>query len=137
MVTTTGWPSGPETSNPNTAAYLRPNWKTCPSSMPLDSRRAARHLGQGSPLRISTAPISPAGAEYRPGTVGAGHPRRAFGDHGVDQVGDAERSQELGPDVARDQVEVLRQVLGLGDGDRCGFELRRHPLQIHLAIARD
>ncbi len=53
-----------------------------------------------------------------PGDVGAGHPARALGDAGVEQVADAGRALEAertGADVALDERRVGREV-GLGEG---------------------
>ena len=111
-------PFSSSTLRSSASAYFVPSWKMWPISMPRADSRPCPHEGQASPSRTSAASMVPSAVKSRPATrsidvaarlVGAGHPRGALADPGVEQVADAGRL--LGAEHARADV-ALRQRRG-------------------------
>ena len=72
------------------------------------------------------------------GLVRAGHPPRAFGDPGIEQVADAGRAlgaQRAGPDVPLGEPGVLGERLLVEGLDLGRLDLGTEPLLVDLAVA--
>ena len=156
MVTVTSLPLASSTFRPRASAYLRPNWKMWPISMPRARLSAPEPSGDGSPVahlgdvehpvgsEVTTGdqiddvgvgcvrPGHPAGPGDHPGIDQIAHPRRMVG---AEQLGDVPVDEGGRTDVALDEHRMGREVL-IGERHRFGRGQRSlEPLQVHLAIA--